>query len=95
MEHRISRGREAARSRPPRRPRHIYLGIAVGFIAAYAIGVAAVWIVNEPLITGKRHDPFTYIFGLPTLIAIAGGVFGALVSVLTYSEEVDAPVTHD
>jgi hypothetical protein len=59
---------------------------------AYTIGVIAVVVIDNRRLTGNPHDPFVYLIGLPMLIAIAGGVMGALVSVLSYSEEVDAPV---
>ena len=43
----------------------------------------------------RADDVFPYIFGLPTLIGIAGGIFGALISVLSYVEEDDTPLVID
>ncbi len=71
------------------------LGILAGAAIAYAIGVVLVLVINSSSLTGRPDDVFTYIFGLPTLIAIAGGVLGALISVLSYAEEEDAAIVEE
>ena len=71
------------------------LGIVCGYAVAYLVGIAAVIIVNNPDLTGYRDHLITYLVGLPMLVGIAGAVFGAMISVLSYVEEVDAPVRED
>lgn len=95
MAHAVERNQAARASRAPRRPRHVVLGIVCGYVVAYSAGVAAVVIVNNPELTGYRDHLITYLVGLPMLVGIAGAVFGAMISVLSYVEEVDAPVRED
>src|SRR4051794_4680693 len=95
MSEQVRPNEAAVASRAPRQPRHVLLGIACGFAIAYAIGVIAVNVIDNDDLTGSPDRIVTYLLGLPMLIAIAGGVFGAMISVLTYVEEVDAPVRED
>ncbi len=92
MAHAIPRNQAAAASQAPRRPTHVLFGIAAGFVFMYAVGALAVILVNDSRLTGDRTDVFSYIIGMPLLLGIAGGVFGAIISVLSYAEEEDVPV---
>ena len=82
-------------SRPPRRPPHLVLGLIVGAGCGFAIGSLLVLLVNDPSLTGSRNDVFTWLFGLPGLLSVPGGVLGAFSAVARYADDADTPVRVD
>jgi hypothetical protein len=82
-------------SRPPRRPPHLVMGLIVGALVGFSIGTLLVLVVNERSLTGSRDELFTYLFGLPGLLSVPGGVLGAFAAIARYADDADTPVRLD
>lgn len=67
------------------------LGIALGGLGGFAVGVAiiAVWHSSQ---SGTWQHISVYLFGFPWLLLIGGAVVGGLLATMVEAEDIDAPV---
>jgi hypothetical protein len=61
-------------------------------LAGFAIGLGLEWAVGSERLTGHVGNVASMLFGLPTALAIAVGLFGLLLGTVREAPVVDAPV---
>ncbi len=86
------RSAEAEGDDPPERTRGRILAILIGAAIGYGLGACFVVLVDRARYSGGDSDLLVWLFGLPTLLAIAGAVIGSLVAAWPTVEDVDAPI---
>jgi|tagenome__1003787_1003787.scaffolds.fasta_scaffold20871039_3 hypothetical protein len=74
-----------------RRKRHV-LFAGLGALIGLGAGLIVLLVVSQRRWSGEWDDAAAFVFGLPSLLFVAGGVVGFLLGSAPEAEDVDAPI---